>query len=135
MHVQSRLLSVAIVTALAAAPVAAHAFNGSVAQRAQGLLDGPAARGAHRADADRFVARDVIVDADGTEHVRFDRSYRGLPVLGGDLVVHSRNGQVRGISQSLGTTRRPDLAVQVGAERAIVEAGTRFGTGFAGMPT
>ncbi|MFF8968488.1 M4 family metallopeptidase [Streptomyces sp. NPDC014995] len=32
--------------------------------------------------------RDVIVDNDGTQHVRYDRTYRKLPVLGGDFVVH-----------------------------------------------
>ncbi|WP_328747353.1 M4 family metallopeptidase [Streptomyces sp. NBC_00285] len=32
--------------------------------------------------------RDVIVDADGTQHVRYDRTYRQIPVLGGDFVVH-----------------------------------------------
>ncbi|MET7688569.1 M4 family metallopeptidase [Streptomyces sp. NPDC005483] len=32
--------------------------------------------------------RDVIVDADGTQHVRYDRTYRQLPVLGGDFVLH-----------------------------------------------
>jgi Zn-dependent metalloprotease len=32
--------------------------------------------------------RDVIVDKDGTQHVRYDRTYRQLPVLGGDFVVH-----------------------------------------------
>ncbi|GAA1190356.1 Zn-dependent metalloprotease [Kitasatospora gansuensis] len=32
--------------------------------------------------------KDVILDADGTQHVRFDRTYQGLPVVGGDLVVH-----------------------------------------------
>ena len=34
------------------------------------------------------------VDADGTEHVRFQRNYQGLPVIGGDFVVQSRNGKV-----------------------------------------
>jgi zinc metalloprotease ZmpA len=38
---------------------------------------------------DAFTARDVIVDANGTEHVRFDRTYDGLRVIGGDLVVQS----------------------------------------------
>ncbi|MFB7090085.1 M4 family metallopeptidase [Streptomyces sp. NPDC056296] len=33
-------------------------------------------------------ARDVIVDEDGTQHIRYDRAYRELPVLGGDFVVH-----------------------------------------------
>ncbi|OXI93176.1 MULTISPECIES: M4 family metallopeptidase [Burkholderia] len=47
------------------------------------------------ADGDQFQVRDVIVDPDGTEHVRFDRFYAGLPVIGGDVVVHSRNGQLK----------------------------------------
>lgn len=35
-----------------------------------------------------LVPKDVVLDADGTSHVRFDRTYQGLPVVGGDLVVH-----------------------------------------------
>ncbi|MFF4626710.1 M4 family metallopeptidase [Streptomyces griseorubiginosus] len=38
--------------------------------------------------AQRTKVRDVIVDPDGTQHVRYDRTYRQLPVLGGDFVVH-----------------------------------------------
>ncbi|MFJ3664943.1 M4 family metallopeptidase [Streptomyces sp. NPDC090106] len=38
--------------------------------------------------AQKTEARDVVVDEDGTQHVRYDRTYRGLPVLGGDFVVH-----------------------------------------------
>ncbi|MEU3275664.1 M4 family metallopeptidase [Streptomyces antibioticus] len=34
------------------------------------------------------AVRDVIIDKDGTQHVRYDRTYRQLPVLGGDFVVH-----------------------------------------------
>ncbi|MFD1657103.1 M4 family metallopeptidase [Streptomyces caeni] len=34
------------------------------------------------------TVRDVVVDADGSQHVRYDRTYRQLPVLGGDFVVH-----------------------------------------------
>ncbi|MFJ6069259.1 M4 family metallopeptidase [Streptomyces sp. NPDC093065] len=39
-------------------------------------------------DAQDTEARDVVVDEDGAQHVRYDRTYRGLPVLGGDFVVH-----------------------------------------------
>ncbi|CAB3751615.1 peptidase M4 [Burkholderia sp. MSh2] len=46
-------------------------------------------------DGDQFQVRDVIVDPDGTEHVRFDRFHAGLPVVGGDVVVHSRQGQLK----------------------------------------
>jgi len=133
---QSRLLSVAVAAALAlpAAAFAAPAPHSTAAQRALGLLDGHG-KSVQRADADAFVARDVIVDRDGTEHVRFDRTYRGLPVIGGDVVVHSRNGQFKSASLTLKTNGRPDLTAAVTGEQAIVEAGTRFGTGFNGVPS
>ncbi|MEW1722147.1 M4 family metallopeptidase [Streptomyces sp. NPDC093109] len=38
---------------------------------------------------EKLVVRDVIEDADGTVHTRYERTYAGLPVLGGDLVVHA----------------------------------------------
>ncbi|MEU2223157.1 M4 family metallopeptidase [Streptomyces sp. NPDC018347] len=45
--------------------------------------------------------RDVIVDRDGAQHVRYDRTYRGLPVLGGDFVVHlARGGAYRGADRA-----------------------------------
>jgi len=54
------------------------------------------------------TARDVVLDADGSQHVRFDRSYQGLPVLGGDLVVHlAADGSFRAADRASTT----DLAV------------------------
>ena len=45
--------------------------------------------------------RDVIVDADGTQHVRYDRTYRELPVLGGDFIVHlAPDGDYRGADRA-----------------------------------
>ncbi|MFF4543170.1 M4 family metallopeptidase [Streptomyces sp. NPDC001435] len=45
--------------------------------------------------------RDVIVDKDGTQHVRYDRTYRQLPVLGGDFVVHlTPNGTFRNANRA-----------------------------------
>ncbi|MFJ2775185.1 M4 family metallopeptidase [Kitasatospora sp. NPDC087315] len=38
------------------------------------------------------TVRDVVADADGGRHVRYDRTFAGLPVLGGDLVVHLAPG-------------------------------------------
>ncbi|AKJ10692.1 peptidase M4 [Streptomyces incarnatus] len=38
---------------------------------------------------EKLVVKDVVKDADGTLHTRYERTYAGLPVLGGDLVVHS----------------------------------------------
>ncbi|MEW2293889.1 M4 family metallopeptidase [Streptomyces sp. NPDC006743] len=36
---------------------------------------------------EKLVVKDVVKDADGTVHTRYERTYAGLPVLGGDLVV------------------------------------------------
>ncbi|MEZ0578734.1 M4 family metallopeptidase [Nocardioides sp. MH1] len=36
----------------------------------------------------KLVVKDVVRDRDGATHVRYNRTYRGLPVIGGDLVVH-----------------------------------------------
>src|SRR6476660_7914337 len=135
MKFQNHLLSAAIVAALAlpvSALAAAPAQSPAVA-RALGLIDGHGAA-VKRADADRFIARDVIVDRDGTEHVRMDRTYRGLPVIGGDVVVHSRNGQLKATSLTLKTTGRPDVTPAISASHAITEAGAQFGTGFVGVP-
>jgi Zn-dependent metalloprotease len=47
-------------------------------------------RQAHTTTGHTFAARSVVVDRDGTADVRFDRRYKGLPVYGGDIVVHLR---------------------------------------------
>ncbi|GGY62855.1 peptidase [Streptomyces olivaceoviridis] len=45
--------------------------------------------------------RDVVVDKDGTQHVRYDRTYRQIPVLGGDFVVHlAPDGAYRGADRA-----------------------------------
>ena len=38
---------------------------------------------------EKLVVKDVVKDNDGTLHTRYERTYDGLPVLGGDLVVHT----------------------------------------------
>jgi Zn-dependent metalloprotease/5-hydroxyisourate hydrolase-like protein (transthyretin family) len=41
------------------------------------------------APGEKYQAVDAVVEPDGDQHVRFDRTHQGLPVLGGDFVVHS----------------------------------------------
>jgi Zn-dependent metalloprotease len=125
----TQILSAAIALALAGS---AHAAGGS-AERALGLLQANPAT-AHASSADRFQARDVIVDADGTEHVRFERSYGGLPVIGGDLVVHSRGGQLRSVSQTQGKAIGVSIRPGLPSDEAIVRAGAEFGSDFTGTP-
>ncbi|MEU6198817.1 M4 family metallopeptidase [Streptomyces sp. NPDC047061] len=38
---------------------------------------------------EKLVVKDVTKDNDGTLHTRYERTYDGLPVLGGDLIVHT----------------------------------------------
>jgi Zn-dependent metalloprotease len=133
---EARLLGVAIMAALAvpATTLAAVPAGSPAVSRANGLIAGHAGA-LHRDAADAFVARDDVVDADGAEHVRFDRTWRGLPVIGGDVVVHSRNGQYRGASLTLGSAMRPSGEGRIGRDAAIIAAGADFGTGFEGTPT
>ncbi|MEU3933141.1 M4 family metallopeptidase [Streptomyces sp. NPDC029044] len=51
--------------------------------------------------AQKTEVRDVVVDEDGTRHVRYDRTYHRLPVLGGDFVLHQNpDGTYRGTSRA-----------------------------------
>ncbi|WP_307624150.1 M4 family metallopeptidase [Streptomyces sp. V3I7] len=50
---------------------------------------------------EKLVVRDVVKDADGTVHTRYERTYAGLPVLGGDLVTHlSKSGALKGVTKA-----------------------------------
>ncbi len=64
-----------------------------------------------------FTVTGALVDADGASHVRLARTYRGLPVLGGDLVVHrAADGSWAGRSQTLAAA--PAMAVTPAVGRA-----------------
>ncbi|MFC4784511.1 M4 family metallopeptidase [Nocardioides sp. MAHUQ-72] len=39
-----------------------------------------------------LVVRDTVLDAGGASHVRFERTFHGLEVVGGDFVVHQAQG-------------------------------------------
>ncbi|MFC8512173.1 M4 family metallopeptidase [Streptomyces sp. NPDC057257] len=73
--------------------------SNAVANAAEALLSHAASLGLTSAEG--TSVRDVIVDQDGTQHVRYDRTYRQLPVLGGDFVVHlAPNGTYRGANRA-----------------------------------
>lgn len=137
MKVQICLLSLAVASGLAMSSSADATGNRKAAaiSRATAMINGTAANAVRRANADAFKARDVIVDSNGTEHVRFQRTYQGLPVIGGDFVVHSRNGQLGNVSQTLKTASRPATTPRIKTDQAIVEAGAHFGSRFVGAPS
>ncbi|SER60347.1 Zn-dependent metalloprotease [Streptomyces sp. yr375] len=48
-----------------------------------------------------LVVRDVVKDGDGTLHTRYERTYGGLPVLGGDLVVDTaKSGATESVTKA-----------------------------------
>ncbi|MEV5612082.1 M4 family metallopeptidase [Streptomyces sp. NPDC052225] len=50
---------------------------------------------------EKLVVRDVLQDRDGTTHTRYERTYDGLPVLGGDLIVDaSKSGTEQGVTKA-----------------------------------
>jgi Zn-dependent metalloprotease len=64
----------------------------------------------HGAAGEAYQVRGVLVDPDGSRHVRFDRTYRGLAVLGGDYVVHANpDGSFRDAS----VAQRAAIAVDI----------------------
>ncbi|GHB48810.1 peptidase M4 [Streptomyces cirratus] len=49
---------------------------------------------------ERLVVRDVVQDADGTTHTTYERTYDGIPVLGGDLTIHAKGGVTKSVTKA-----------------------------------
>nr|WP_237695008.1 M4 family metallopeptidase [Streptomyces sp. SID5468] len=77
------------------------------------------ARSLHLGSHERLIATDVIKDRDGTVHTRYQRTYDGVPVLGGDLVVHQRPG-----SAAPSVTKASRAAIAVASLTPKVSAAT-----------
>jgi zinc metalloprotease ZmpA len=124
-HMRGRILAVAAVaTGMAAAPAQAAPVSRATAidraHRAIGNHAGALRDGAEQA----FSVRDVVTDADGASHVRFDRTYDGLRVLGGDTVVHSdTKGTYRAASLTLRSAPDVSTTPAVDGARAAAIAG------------
>ncbi|MFK8907205.1 M4 family metallopeptidase [Streptomyces sp. YS-3] len=81
-------------TAVATSAATGTSPVASSAKSAKSVVDAArAAAFAHAAATgvskdDTLTATDTLVDPDGKQHVRFARAHKGMPVLGGDLVIH-----------------------------------------------
>ncbi|MFG2944258.1 M4 family metallopeptidase [Streptomyces adustus] len=93
---------------------------------------------------ERLVVKDVARDADGTTHTRYERTYAGLPVLGGDLVTHVRDGRTTVSAATEAALTVPTTTPRVPAADASAKAlavarrtttpGTGTGTARAARP-
>ncbi|MFJ5533560.1 M4 family metallopeptidase [Streptomyces sp. NPDC093261] len=110
----------------------------SPSQRAELLRDADGAK-ADTARAiglgaqEKLVVRDVVKDADGTVHTRYERTYAGLPVLGGDLVVDTaRSGQtlrvVKATSASIEVTSLTPAVTAAKAEKQALSVARAEGS-------
>ncbi|MFF4381276.1 M4 family metallopeptidase [Kitasatospora sp. NPDC001547] len=125
--------AVAVVAALAGATVPAATASAATGPR-EAAISQARANVAHNATVFGFgtgqdlVLKDVVLDADGASHVRFDRTYQGLPVVGGDLVVHQdAKGRLKDSSRAAAhdaavKSTVPKVTAQSGAAGALAAA-------------
>ncbi|GIG62631.1 hypothetical protein Lfu02_70030 [Longispora fulva] len=123
---------IALVGGVLAVPLISAAADPRPVSPSTAVRDARNTLSAHRAELhagadDAFEPRDAIVDPNGTRHVRFDRTYRGLPVLGGDTIVHSApGGQFRDATVTLPTALNLSTQATVPAARAADAASAAF---------
>ncbi|MFG2884352.1 M4 family metallopeptidase [Streptomyces sp. NPDC048297] len=83
---------------------------------------------------EKLAVKDVVKDADGTLHTRYERTYAGLPVLGGDLVVDtSAAGATEHVVKATGATLKvadltPAVAKGAAEKQAVARAKTLGGS-------
>ncbi|MET9361422.1 M4 family metallopeptidase [Streptomyces sp. NPDC006632] len=72
---------------------------------------------------EKLVVHDVSKDQDGTVHTRYERTYQGLPVLGGDLMVDTAAGRTKDVIkansaqlQGISTTAPADAPATAAAQ-------------------
>ncbi|TJZ44048.1 M4 family metallopeptidase [Streptomyces piniterrae] len=149
-HIRSLAIAVAVTTAATiTAGVAANATAAPSTTQASAPASSPthtaivdAARAAAYAHAsatgvgkkDTLTATDLLVDPDGKQHVRFIRTHRGLPVLGGDLVIHlDADSAYQDVTRAAGRqievrSTSPKLSAGQAAAKAATAAEGRAGT-------
>ncbi|WP_435218582.1 M4 family metallopeptidase [Streptomyces sp. bgisy034] len=91
----------------------AEAVKLSPAQRAELIRDANATKADTAEDLglgakEKLVVRDVVKDGNGTVHTRYERTYDGLPVLGGDLVVETtKSGATKDVVKATRAAIKP----------------------------
>ncbi len=92
---------------------AADAASSLVANRPAGL---------HAGKDDKFIAKPVISEPSGLQYVPYERSFKGLPIIGGDfVVVTDEKGAVQSTSVAQ-TTAVPDLSTTANITAAAAKA-------------
>ncbi|MFI5983278.1 M4 family metallopeptidase [Streptomyces sp. NPDC051555] len=96
----------------------AAAYNLSASERATLLSEAnsttaQAAKALGLGDQEKLIVRDVVKDVDGTTHTTYERTYGGLPVLGGDLTVHAKGGVTKSVTKATNAEIKVDTTAAV----------------------
>ncbi|MGW1163826.1 M4 family metallopeptidase, partial [Streptomyces sp. NPDC002513] len=115
-------------TPLAAAPAALSATARTSLVRQAQANAAETARLIGLGTKEKLVVKDVVKDVDGTVHTRYERTYAGLPVLGGDLVVHTaKSGKTEGVTKAAKAaikvaSLKPQITVAKAEKQAVKAA-------------
>ncbi|WP_164992457.1 M4 family metallopeptidase [Streptomyces sp. L2] len=137
-HIRSVAVAVAVTTAATGLAGTAFASPSKVVGRTSAsaaMATSAVVRAAHTAafahasatgvsKGDELHAQDVMIDPEGARHVRFVRTHDGMPVLGGDLVVHlNRQLAYTGVTRAADHSVKPTAAkAKVTAAQAVAKA-------------
>ncbi|MCX5404514.1 M4 family metallopeptidase [Streptomyces sp. NBC_00335] len=87
--------------------------NSTTAQAAKALSLG---------SGEKLVVRDVVKDVDGTTHTTYERTYNGIPVLGGDLTIHAKGGVTKSVTKATNHDLKVDTTATVAVSAAEGQA-------------
>ena len=129
---------IAVTGPATAAPPPHASPSALAAQSAAGLIASKAAA-LHISKDDAFIAHKVISTPDGLQYVSYDRTYKGLPVIGGDFVVvtdaagrvlSTSVAQDQAINLSTAATRTPAQAAAAARTHAKYQTVDAVFSGF-----
>ncbi|WP_449467289.1 M4 family metallopeptidase [Stenotrophomonas humi] len=130
MRIPIRIITTAIVSCLGfSAAAAVQPGQMAIASKATQFI------GVNRSLAalttgDEAIASSVVSGPDGAQHIRFTRQFNGVPVIGGDFIVHMPKAGPQSVTTTFDSASRP-ASMQAGVNPDVAIAAAR--TAFAGV--
>ncbi|MEV7341893.1 M4 family metallopeptidase [Streptomyces sp. NPDC093544] len=105
-----------------AAPAELSPAKHAALMKSAALAVGDTAKILDLGSKEKLIVKDVAKDADGTTHTRYERTYAGLPVLGGDLIVHAKDGRSTVSEATEDTIKVPTTTPRITSKAAAGKA-------------
>lgn len=142
MRTRAIVTATALASAALAAPAAAQAAEPQPVTPALAASRATSAIGSHGAAfaagaSDTFAQRGVFVEKSGASHVHLNRAYRGLEVIGGDVIAHlARDGGLSAVTKTQQAPLTLSAVPTLSAAKAVRAAAKALGgTATAGAST